>query len=192
MKLWWKGMNKEEKREWYKTNKHANAGKVGTFQRRKFEMPEYVENEKEGGHQNDDDIDAWIPYAEYQVLKAAQGFPASQHEAMWIKDIADPTKKTRKHNSGAILLHHFRGMETRTGTHHEQSRTTARKALIRTADQMNELNLPAAKKTKAWVDGLKMDQGTTISSQPLCSKVAGVEEFPIAAPSILQQELKDC
>ena len=189
MKLWWKGKNKEEKREWYKTNKHANAGKVGTFQRRKFEMPEYVENEKEGGHQNDDDIDAWIPYAEYQVLKAAQGFPASQHEAMWIKDIADPTKKTRKHNSGAILLHHFRGMETRTGTHHEQSRTTARKALIRTADQMNELNLPAAKKTK---DGLKMDQGTTISSQPLCSKVAGVEEFPIAAPSILQQELKDC
>ena len=155
-KVWWKSLTKEEKVGWFRRNKEANAGKVGTFQRKEFELPTYNEQEKEGSHQVDDDVDDWIPFSEYQIIRSAQGYKPEVHEAMWQKDCADPTKKVRRHSSGAVLLHWFRGMRTLTGSHHEQNRATSRQAIVRTAGQLENLVVPAAKKCKTWENSLRI------------------------------------
>ena len=78
LKTWWKAMSKDDKREWYKKNKRANAGKIGTFQRRDFDMPTYTETDIQGDHQNDDDLDQWIPYEVYCERKHCQGHKPDQ------------------------------------------------------------------------------------------------------------------
>jgi hypothetical protein len=73
MKSWWKSLSQKDKNEWYKTNRKAAAGEIGTYARRKFEMPTYNESETTGARTDDLDIDAYIPFAEYAILKSAQG-----------------------------------------------------------------------------------------------------------------------
>ena len=51
----------------------TEAGKVGTYSRREFECPTYSEVEKQGDHQNDEDIDQWIPFTEYCIKMNALG-----------------------------------------------------------------------------------------------------------------------
>jgi hypothetical protein len=190
LKQWWRSMTKEEKMEWFRKNKQANAGKVGTFQRRAFDLPVYTEEEKEGSHQCDDDVDDWIPFSEYQVIRAAQGYKTETHEALWHKDCADPTKKVRKHSSGAILLHWFRGMRTLTGSHHEQNRATRRQAIVKNTEQLVALEEPAAKKCRTWENSLRIcrlrpylnndflnDVGGTYLHDPICFETIHLKQY---------------
>lgn len=106
--------------------------------------------------------------------------------------MADPTIKKRKHKSGVDLLHYFGGMETRTGSHHSQERETTRKAILTSSSQLASLEEPAAKKSKMWVDGLRMEQNTALNKQPAVpdSSIKGQCAFPIEAQSVLKQQLK--
>jgi hypothetical protein len=82
LKTWWKSMSKEEKQQWYKKNKEANAGKIGTYQRREFELPTYTETDNQGDHQYDDDIDMWIPFEIFWKKKTIAGFKGDVIEQM--------------------------------------------------------------------------------------------------------------
>ena len=75
-------MSKENKQQWYKTNKEANAGKIGTYARREFELPTYTETDNQGDHQYDDDIDMWIPYEVFAEKKTIAGFKGEVIEQM--------------------------------------------------------------------------------------------------------------
>ena len=84
MKQWWKSLSKADKTQWYQTNRKAAAGEIGTYARRKFEMPTYNESESSGARTEDTDIDAYIPYAEYAILKSAQGLNPNEIEQAYI------------------------------------------------------------------------------------------------------------
>jgi hypothetical protein len=192
LKTWWKAMSKDDKREWYKKNKRANAGKIGTFQRRDFDMPTYTETDIQGDHQNDDDLDQWIPYEVYCERKHCQGHKPDQFEAMWKAEMADPNRRKRKHKSGVDLLHYFAGMETRTGSHHSQQRETGRQAILTNVEQLQSLEEPAAKKSRLWSESLQFQQNTALAAQPSIAdaNIKGTCSFPIKAPSVLKQQLK--
>jgi len=193
LKSWWKSLDKEGKKEWFKKNKAAATGNVGTYKKRKFEMPTYIETEANGCRSIDDDVDGWLPFEEYAIRKSALGMTVKEIEAQWAKDLADPTKQSRRHSSGVMLMHCFKGMETRRGQFQEQRQDASRQALLQDAKQLEELEAPAAKKTRIWLDSLKIDQSASLSAQPSVpdSQVQGLQSYPVNGPSILRQELKD-
>jgi hypothetical protein len=173
-------------------NKSANAGKIGTYQGRDFEMPTYMETDRQGDHQTDDDMDQWIPYEVFCEKKFCQGVKPEHMEALWKQELADPTRKKRKHSSGVDLLHYFGGMETRTGSHHSQERETSRQAILTNAEQPESLEEPVAKKSRKWQDSLRTEQTTALAKQPSVpdSNIKGQVAFPIKADSVMKQQLK--
>ena len=84
-------------------------------------------------------------------------------------------------------------METRTGSHHEQSRNASRNALLTNPEHLEELAAPAAKKSRQWAKGLCLDQSASLNAQPDVPDhiIKGQCDFPMKAPSVLKQALKE-
>jgi hypothetical protein len=130
-------------------------------------MPTYNETETNGARAADDDIDAFIPYSEYAVLKTAQGLNPEQCRLAWTADCSNVTIKKRKHHSGVILMHHFKGMEVRRGSYQEQAQHTCRAAEVTSAEQLESLGAPAAANSQAWLESQRVDQSVAVNLSDL-------------------------
>ena len=112
LRKWWQAFTPQAKIAWF-------LNWQGLEPRAKFDFIQFVERTLKTQELIEDEITAWIPYAEYYKDKVAEGKAPRTIEAMWAAEIEARRAECQWHRS-QWLLPVFKGLERRVRSRSSQ------------------------------------------------------------------------